>query len=384
MVKTIEVIVVGMGTAGSATCMELARRGVSVLGLDTRRPPHDMGSHHGESRSIRRAYLEGTAYVPMAQKSWTLWQKLERDTGGHLLATTGNLTFGLPDGPALTGFEKSARRYGIAHEMLTAAEVRKRWPQLNPPDALVAGLEKEAGIVFTEPAIAAFISEAQKAGANLIFDTPVVSWSEDGDRIWVRTPQRQFEADRLLLSAGAYTQPLLGQAGRPLAPRRVPVHWITPPRHKAYRLGTFPVNFWQIPVSESGAGGGYREFYALPLTRTDGRVKVAFHNGLADCNPATMDRNVTAAEVAEIRVFLGEYLPALAGCDIDSNVCLYTQTPDGDFYLGPVPGHAHVLAVALAGHGFKFAPVLGEILADLLTGRPPAFEIDLFSPGRFL
>jgi len=111
---------------------------------------------------------------------------------------------------------------------------------------------------------------------------------------------------------------------------------------------------------------------------------VAIHNGLADCDPATTARDVTAAEVAEIRLFLGKYLPALAGCDIASHVCLYTQTPDGDFYLGPVPGHARVLAVALAGHGFKFAPVLGEILADLLTGRPPAFEIDLFSPGRFL
>jgi sarcosine oxidase len=199
----------------------------------------------------------------------------------------------------------------------------------------------------------------------------------------VRTPQGQFEAGRLLLSAGAYNQTLLGEAGPPLAPKRVPVHWITPPQNRAYQLGTFPVVFWQIPVFESADGAGYREFYALPVTRADGRVKVAFHNGLADCNPTTMDRQVTAAEVAEIRLFLGKYLPALAGCDITSNVCLYTQTPDGDFYLGPVPGQAHVLVVALAGHGFKFAPVLGEILADLLTGRPPTFEIDLFSPGRF-
>ena len=382
MKKTADVIVAGLGTAGSATCMALARRGASVLGLDARRPPHDMGSHHGESRSIRRAYLEGSAYVPMARRAWTLWKKLEQDAGARLLTTTANLTIGLPDGPAVKGFLESAQTCGIPHEALTAAQVRRRWPQLNPPDAFRAGLEKKAGIVFTEPAIAAFISESQKAGANLIFDTPVVSWSEDGDHIKVRTPQRQFEADRLLLSAGAYTQPLLGKAGRPLATKRVPVHWITPPRNKAYQLGTFPVNFWQIPVSESDDGGRYREFYALPVTRADGRVKVAFHNGLADCNPTTMDRNVTAAEVAEIRVFLGEYLPALAGCDIASNVCLYTQTPDGDFYLGPVPGHAHVLAVALAGHGFKFAPVLGEILADLLTGRPPAFEIDLFSPCR--
>ena len=382
--KTVEVIVVGLGTVGSATCMELARRGVSVLGLDAWRPPHDMGSHHGESRSIRRAYLEGTAYVPMAQRAWTLWQKLERDTGSRLLTTTGNLTIGLPDSPAVKGFEESARSCGIPHEMLPAAEVRKRWPQLNPSDTLVAGLEKEAGILFAEQAITAFIAEAQKSGATLLFNQPAVSWSEEEGCVRVQTPQSQIEAGRLLLSAGAYLHGLLGKAGLPLASKRVPVHWVAPPGNRDYKLGTFPVNFWQIPVSDSDNSVGLREFYTLPLTRTGGRVKVAFHNGLADCDPATMARVVTATEVAEIRTYLGEYLPALAEGDIASHVCLYTQTPDGDFYLGPVPGQTHVLAVALAGHGFKFAPVLGEILADLLTGRQPAFEIDMFSPGRFL
>ena len=139
-------IVVGLGTAGSATCMTLARRGFKVLGIDRYRPPHQMGSHHGASRSVRRAYIEGTSYVPMAMKSWQLWRKLEKNSGQKLLVKTGNLTIGPPDSSAVTGFIASAQTYEIPHEYLTATEVCKRWPHLSPPDTFVAGLEIEAGI----------------------------------------------------------------------------------------------------------------------------------------------------------------------------------------------------------------------------------------------
>ena len=111
-------IIIGLGTAGSATCMTLARRGFRVLGIDKHRPPHAMGSHHGASRSVSRAYLEGTAYVPMAMKSWELWRKLESDSGRDLLVETGNLTIGPPDSPAVTGFMASAQTYTIPHALL--------------------------------------------------------------------------------------------------------------------------------------------------------------------------------------------------------------------------------------------------------------------------
>ncbi|MEN8781975.1 MAG: FAD-dependent oxidoreductase, partial [Desulfobacterales bacterium] len=164
-----DVIIAGLGTVGSATAMELARRGHSVIGLDAFRPPHNRGSHHGQSRSIRRAYLEGTGYVPMALRAWELWRRLERDTGITLLVSTGNLTIGLPDGPAVKGFLASARAGNIPHQALTAAEVRKRWPQLAPSDALAAGLEVEAGLLFPELSITMLLNEAERAGAVLRF-----------------------------------------------------------------------------------------------------------------------------------------------------------------------------------------------------------------------
>ena len=217
-------IIIGLGTAGSATCMTLARRGFRVLGIDKYRPPHAMGSHHGVSRSVRRAYLEGTAYVPMALKSWELWRKLEKDSGRDLLVETGNLTIGPPDSPAVAGFMASAQTYEIPHAVLKASEVRKKWPQLALPEPFVAGLEKTAGIVFPELSIAAFLAEAEKAGADLAFDEPVNRWSEKKGHVHVHTAHRVYETGRVLISAGAWTNGLLDLPRNRLQPKRVPVH----------------------------------------------------------------------------------------------------------------------------------------------------------------
>ena len=379
-----DVIIVGLGAAGAATCMTLARRGLRVLGMDRHRPPHQLGSHHGASRSVRRAYLEGTAYVPMAQRAWELWRWLEKDTGQALLVKTPNLTIGPPDCPAVSGFLASAQAYGIPHEQLTAAEVRKRWPQLVPPDTFVAGLEKEAGIVFPELSIGTFLEAAEQAGANLLLDTNVEAWTEASGSVRVHTGLTTYTAGRLLISAGAWTGKLLGLPDGLLTPKRVPVHWVDIPDRDAFRLGCFPVNFWQVPAEGRGSGSQtYREFYTLPVTGPDTRIKAAFHNELESCDPATLDRTVTSAELAKINAALAQFLPGLYHRTVTSDVCLYTLTPDGDFYLGKKPGSQNVFGAALSGHGFKFAPVLGEILADMLTDRSPEFDTKLFSPRRF-
>jgi sarcosine oxidase len=383
-VNVYDIIIVGLGTAGSATCMTLARRGLKVLGIDRYRPPHTMASHHGESRSVRRAYLEGTTYVPMAMRSWELWRKLERDSGQNLLATTGNLTIGQHNSPAVSGFFKSAESHDIPHQFLTAAEIRKKWPEIDPPDTFVGGLEKEAGIVFPEKSIAAFLAEAAKAGAHLIIDDEVKGWTEKNGSVFVSTATGIVQAGRLLVTAGAWTKRLLHLPDQQLMPQRVPVHWFAPPKVGNYQLGHFPVNFWQAPrVKRSNLSSSYREFYSLPVTQPKGRIKIAFHNGLEECDPDAICREVTAGEVEEMREMVFGFLPGLRGSAITSEVCLYTMTPDGHFYLGKRPGSTNIFAAAFAGHGFKFAPVLGEILADMLVGETPAFDLSLFSPERF-
>jgi sarcosine oxidase len=376
-------IIVGLGTVGSATCMELARRGHSVLGLDTLHPPHNLGSHHGESRSIRRAYLEGTSYVPMALKSWESWQKLERDAKTTLLATTGNLTIGPPDCPAVAGFLKSAKYYGITHQELTAADVSKKWPQLSLPANFVAGLEVEAGLLFPELCISILLSEAEKTGAALKFNERADSWKDDGDRVTVYTPRGRYEAGRLLLAAGARNKKLVGHIGTWLLPKRVPVHWIDPPDSMSFKLGVLPVNFWQLPSRDVTGKFQYREFYSIPITHHAGRVKVAAHNCLKDCDPDDLKMKVSTKEARSVKNFMNNHLPSLENCAFYANICFYTLTPDGDFSLGPLPGYDNVFLAALAGHGFKFAPVLGEILADMLEGSMPAYDVAMFSPGRF-
>ena len=377
-------IIIGLGSAGAATCMTLACRGFKVLGIDQYHPPHSMGSHHGASRSVRRAYLEGTSYVSMALNSWELWRKLEHDSGQRLLTTTGNLTIGPPESPAVSGFLSSARLYDIPHECLSAAEIQKRWPPLVPPQSFVGGLEVEAGIVSPELSVAAFLTEAKKAGAALVFNERVNRWTEGPTRIEVQTASKMYEADRLLIAAGAWTGTLLDLPAQPLMPKRVPVHWIQAPPGRGFHLGNYPVNFWQIPIENPrSTAQTYKEFYTLPVIEKGEKIKAAFHNGLVDCDPDTLNREVLEEETLRVRELISELIPSLQGRPITSEVCLYSMTPDGHFYLGKRPGSDRVVGVALAGHGFKFAPVLGEILADLMADRAPAFDVDLFSPSRF-
>lgn len=358
LASDVDVIVVGLGTVGAATCLELSRRGVSVIGLDAFRPPHRRGSHHGESRSIRRAYMEGTGYVPLALRSWELWRRLEKDTGQDLLIKTGNLTIGPRDGSAVTGFTASARAYDIAFEEMTAAQVHRRWPQLAPHPDFTGGLEKEAGVLFPEAALHTFIKESEKAGAILRFNERVDHWEDTGDHVTVRTGKRVYEGGRLLLAAGARNKSLTN--GLYSVPKRVPVLWVDPPHSADFSLGNVPVNFWQIPFYSTAADQSFHEFYALPVMRLGGRVKVAAHSHLADCDPDAPVSDKTADEIAPIQKFLTDYIPDLAACDFTVSVCLYSETPDGEFVLGPIPDHRNVFTAALAGHGFKFAPVLGK------------------------
>ena len=381
---TYDFIVVGLGTVGSATCMSLARRGYRVLGLDQFSPPHTMGSHHGQSRSVRRAYPEGSSYVQMAIKSWELWRKLEKDRGQKLLVTTQNITIGPPQSLALKGFMESAQVHEIPHEYLNGKEIRQRWPQFSLPDYFCGGLETEAGIVFPELAISALLDEAQNNGAELRVNEHVAQWVGHSTGVQVKTERTNYEAGRLLLAAGAWARNLVGNHAEILKPKRVAVHWLKPKDTRSFKLHTFPVNFWQVPVDNDPAfPEGYQEFYSLPVLELDGAVKIAFHNGLPDGDPASMVREVREDETTTIKEIISTYLPSLTDSPLRAEVCSYMMTPDKEFYLGKLPGTKKVFGAALAGHGFKFAPILGELLADLLTDMSTEIDISLFSPDRF-
>ena len=239
------------------------------------------------------------------------------------------------------------------------------------------------GQEFNQGGDCLFLQRAAAAGAVLHFDEPVVRWMDAGAGVAVVTPQGRYTAGRVLIAAGARGGPLWGRTAVHLTPKRVAVHWIDPPDPAAYAWERLPVNFWQVP-DPAGAGttAPFHEFYTLPVLDDRGRVKAAFHHPLADADPFQPPPAVTAAETSRMRKILRRYLPALADRPMHSDTCLYALTPDHHFVLGALPENGNVFVAALAGHGFKFAPVVGELLAEMILGHRPSLDVAAFSPRR--
>jgi sarcosine oxidase len=366
----VDVVVVGLGSMGAAAAYRLAASGLRVLGLDRFNPPHGRGEHAGGSRIIRTVYMEGPEYVPMVHRAYELWRELEAQTGETLLTVTGGVMLGRPDTIPVAGALATARDRGIAHEVLDAAEVRRRFPVLTPADDEVGVFDAATGLVRPERAIAAHLRLAAAAGAVLRTGVTVAGWRAVGSGVTVTTGDGDVRADRMVITAGAWSGGLTGLSVPLRVERRVQHYW----QVDGHGVGELPVWIW-----ESGGRIGY----GLPTV--DGATKAAFHDGVDDgIDPDVGAAVASAAEADEMRTWLRGRLPGLAAAPaLPSKPCLYTLTPDTHFVLGPHPDHpAVVVACGFSGHGFKFAPVVGEILTDLVTTGTTAHAIGLFDPAR--
>jgi len=370
-----DVIVAGLGAMGSAAACHLARRGALVLGLDRFTPPHASGSSSGKSRIIREAYFEHPAYVPLVRRAYELWRALERDSGRELLRETGGLMIGPPDGALVSGALLSARTHDLPHEILDAAELRKRHPAMRPEAGVIAVWEPRAGVLFPEACIAAHLDRAARAGATFRTDEPVLAWRAADGGIEVTTAAARHRASKLLIAAGSWATRLLPELQLPLTVRRQVLFWFEPAaRAEQFAPERFPVFIWE---DEPG-----RFFYGFPDLGEG--VKIARHQEGEESDPDRVRREVAASEAAPIRAVLERLIPAAPGRLRESAVCLYTNTPDSHFILDFHPAHPEVLiASPCSGHGFKFAGVLGEAMADLLLGGRPRFDLGLFRLGRF-
>src|SRR5918992_1629494 len=175
-----DVIVVGLGAMGSATLFALSRRGVRALGVDQFAPPHTQGSTHGRTRIIREAYFEHPLYVPLVRRAYELWDDLEREAGRTLFHRTGGLMIGPADGAIVAGARRSAVEHDVQHEMLTADQVRRRWPAYDPPDDHGALFELRAGLLLPEACVEAYLELARRSGAVIRTGERVQSWRADG------------------------------------------------------------------------------------------------------------------------------------------------------------------------------------------------------------
>ncbi len=372
-----DVIIVGLGGMGSAAAYHVATRGHRVLGLERHQPAHAKGSSHGGSRIIRQSYFEDPGYVPLLLRAYELWDKLAVDAQREVYRLTGGLFIGPPDCQTFSGSMLASREWGLPHEVLDAAEVAARFPNFTPHPDDLALYEAKAGFARPELTVQAHLDLAEKAGATLQFDEPVLEWSQTATGVRVTTARGSYTAGQLVICPGAWAPQLLGQFGITITVERQVMYWLDPVG------GAAAFQDQPIFIDENFSSA---QIYGFPaIDGPGGGVKVAFFRKGVACTPDTIDRTVHAREIEEMTARVTELLPALAGDCLHAATCMYSNTPDQHFVIARHPGCTNVtVACGFSGHGFKFVPVVGEILADLCIEGATAHPISLFDPQRLV
>ena len=380
--QSYDVIVVGLGSMGGAAASRLAARGLSVLGLERFWPGHDQGSAHGGTRIVRQSYFESPAYVPLLKRAYEGWRELERESGRELLTLCGGLYLGDEDGAVFGGSLASARQHGLEHEVLTGEEIRRRFPTLAPPPYAYGLYEANAGYTRPELTTIANAEVAQRHGADLRFGEAVTGWVPTAaGGVQVVTDDGTYGADRLVVSPGAWAPELLRDLRLPIRVERQISYWFTPQftpevPYERYTDAEHPV---YIEATHSNG-----QLYGFPMVDGPaGGLKLGYFRKGVDTTPQTVDRTVHPDEVEDMQQRALELMPHLTGPLVTASTCFYSTTPDEDFVVGLHPELPQVaLACGFSGHGFKFVPVIGEVLADLVVDGSTGHDIGLFDPRR--
>jgi sarcosine oxidase len=378
--KSADVIVVGLGAMGSAAAQHMAERGCRVHGFDLFTPPHVHGSSHGLSRIFRQAYFEDVRYVPLLLRSAELWERLEQQSGQQLLHRVGAMVIGPQDGQLVSRSEQSARDFHLPHQLLRSAEIKARYPVVFVEPDTVALLEQNAGYLVPEACVEQQLRQAYRAGAQMHYDEAVMDWAAaPGGGVTVRTTRATYSAERLVVTAGPWAPRLLSELGLPLRVTRQVLCWFEPKRD----IADFGAD--RLPVYLFEPEAGTPMLYGFPLIGAAAEgVKVALDGSDELCTPETVVREIRPADEEAVRKRLAVTLPSLAGRMIRAETCLYTMTPDEHFVIGAHPhSPAVLLALGFSGHGFKFAPAIGEVLADLVIEACPRYDLGLFAPDRY-
>jgi sarcosine oxidase len=369
-----DVVIAGLGAMGSAAAYHLARRNQKVLGLDRFAPPHTFGSSHGQTRIIREAYFEHPLYVPLVQRAYENWAELERESGRRLFQQTGGLMIGPPDGQLVAGALRSAQLHQLPHQLLTANEIRQRFPAFQPSGDMIAVWEPRAGILFPERCVEAHLQMARQNGAVLQFDEPATKWERDGDGVRVVTSKGEYRAQRLLITAGAWIGELIAELALPLTSERQVLLWFDPISHSEH----FEPQRCPIYIAEHEPN---RFIYGFPSLGEG--AKVGRHHEGESADPDRVRRAAGPEDIEAVRAILRRLMPAIDTAPRATAVCLYTNTPDSHFLVDFHPGHPQVLLASIcSGHGFKFSSAFGEILAALLLDGRSRFDLSLFQLER--
>jgi sarcosine oxidase len=375
--RNYDVVVVGLGAMGSGALYALAQRGCKVIGIDRFEPGHHFGSSYGESRIIRMAYYEDPVYVPLLRLAYKEWERLERRTGENILTITGILEAGIEGAALVEGSLRSALEHGIPHEVLLPGQVNKRFPAFSIPPDWKCLFQPDAGILQPEKAIELFVQSATKLGATVAPGTRVSRVLPVGDHVEVRLESGEtIKAGSAVVAVGPWIEELVPAFAGKLKLTRQPLMWFEPREPELVRPASMPVFFFQTPDDL---------IYGFPDFRGSG-VKAASHLSGGELTTADEIRSeVSDHEKAYLTRMMSRYIPAAAGRVRQTHVCIYTRSSDEHFILGLHPSASQiVLASPCSGHGFKFAGIFGEILADLAITKTTDKPIDFFRPNRLI
>ena len=362
--RAADVIVVGGGAMGSAAAWRLARQGHRVRLFEQFALGHAKGSSHGPSRMIRLAYDE-SEYVHLGRAAFRLWEDLQQESGAELLRMTGGVDVGTPDALALEGVARTYESLGMPYERLDRDELHRRYPRITLPEGTIGLYQRDYGILAASRCVAALAARAAAAGAELHDEEPVLGIIPDGDGVAVRTARGTHRAGRVVLAAGSWMKPLLAPLGidLPLTVLQEQLAFFRVRDPEAHRPDRLPLLIHRYPGTTSLGS-------LFPIYDHEG-VKVMVDRIGPVVDPANPGRTIDPAILERQREYAMALLPAVTGEVLETTSCRYTMTPDEDFIIDLHPEHRQLMiASPCSGHGFKFAPVIGQILADLaLTGE---------------
>ena len=391
MANTADVIVVGLGAMGSAALYQLAKRGARAIGIDRFEPPHDRGSSHGDTRITREAIGEGRDFVPLVRRSNQIWEELEAATGRSLLTRNGALVLASQsisgNHHGSTSFVQdtinTAREFGIAHEVLDADEIRRRYPQFKLSGDEVGYFESGAGFLRPEACIETQLSLAREMGAQALTSEAVLDITEGiGGTVAVKADGATYSAARIIVTAGPWMQKLLGaEYWRYFKVYRQVLCWFALAKNQElYSADRFPVFIWIV-------GNRPRDMlYGFPaIDGPQGGLKIATEQYEATVDPDAVTREVADSEVAAMYdEYIGPRFPDVSGECLRATTCLYTVTPDAKFIVDQFRDCENIMfASACSGHGFKHSAALGEAMASWALGRPSAIDLSAFRLDRF-
>lgn len=370
-----DIIIIGAGAFGSSTAYYLSKTGKKVLVLDRFKPPHDKGSSHGQTRVIREAYFENPIYVPLLQRSYQLWSNLEMASGKELLIKTGGLMLGKRDSHVVTGTLESARINNLTCELLNEREVKNKFPAFHPTDQTYGVYEKNAGILFPERCIETYLSLAQGEKTTFNFEEIVTKVEHDSTEITVVTNKSIYTSHKIIISTGSWINELIADLNIPLQVSRQVLFWfkLNNVDTTHYSMPNFPIYIWNTDNNE--------HFYGFPDLGNG--FKIALHDKGENTDPNKLNREVRIDEISKMKSLIKLYFNA-ESTYINSSVCMYTNTPDDDFIIDYHPSNKNIIiASPCSGHGFKFSSVVGELISDMVTGKPIEFDLSPFRLSRF-